>query len=195
MTRPCMTLTTVFCLAAAGLGAQQDAPRVTRLGTAKSYGLGLLQATLAQLRFELKTQGYVIVLQLDPTGGITPMFPADSEPGLRPAGVHVLMAPTPDVAATDEPRFGAPVLETAAELARAGRAVRPPAAGMADTASIMAYWMVIVSDVPTSGREVRAQLESMSLAYRSVENELRALPAALVGSRTRNWSASWTAVR
>jgi hypothetical protein len=176
------------------LEAQTAAPRVTRVGSARAFGPGILYATVRELRFELSKPAEVIVLQVDPTGGISPMFPSDSEPGQRPSGVHVLVAPLPEAgAAGDEPRL-TPRVETAAELARAGRAVRPPAAGMPDTASIVAYWLVIVSDAPTTGAEVRAQLESMPLEYNSVEAELKALPAALVGKRTKNWGAWHAAV-
>lgn len=187
MTRALLCLTGLALLAPVGLGAQKAAVRVTRLGAARSYGPGILQATYAELRFELTRDAHVIVLQVDPSGGITPVFPADSEPGLRPSGVHILAGANPVVPAAEEARITDPVLRSAAELARAGRAVRPPAVAMDDTASIVAYWLVIVSDVPTSGWEVRAQLVSMPLNYRSVEDELRALPAALVGQRAKGW--------
>lgn len=179
----------LVCLtaSAAGLGAQ-TMHRVTRLGAARTYGPGIIHASLGELRFELSRPAEVIVLQVDPVGGITPMFPVDTEPSVRPSGVHVLLAPAPQASAGEELRL-APRLQTAADLARAGRSVRPPAAGMPDTASIVAYWLVIVSDVPTTGRDLRAQLEEMKLEYGSVEAELKALPPALVGKRTKNWGA------
>lgn len=193
MTRAVASLATFLLVVATSLGAQA-APRVTRLGAAKSYGPGILQATLSQVRFEITKDAFVIVLQLDQNGGISPMFPTDSEPPLRPSGVHTLTTPKPAVLAGDAARYEDPVLSTAAELARGGRSVRPPAAGMPDTASIVAYWLVIVSDVATSGPELRAQLEAMELNFRSVEAELRALPAALVGKRTKAWGAYWAPV-
>jgi hypothetical protein len=181
-------------LAPISLGAQSSIPRVTRVGSAKAFGPGILYANARELRFELSRSAEVIVLQLDPTGGISPMFPTDSEPGLRPAGVHVLAAPLPDEVTSSEELRLTPRMQTAQELARAGRSVRPPAAALPDTAAVVAYWLVIVSDAPTTGPEVRAQLESMPLEYNSVEAELRALPAALVGKRTKNWGAFYTTV-
>ena len=169
-------------------------PRVTRVGSAKAFGPGIIYASVRELRFEIRVAAEVIVLQVDPSGGITPMFPSDSEPGMRPPGVHVLTAPQPvDSAGSEEPRLGRTVA-TAEDLARGGRSVRPPAAGLPDTASVVAYWLLIVSDVPTTAQEVRAQLESMSLEYTSVESELNALPAALIANRTKKWGAFYTAV-
>ena len=169
-------------------------PRVTRVGSAKAFGPGIIYASVRELRFEIRVAAEVIVLQVDPSGGITPMFPTDSEPGMRPPGVHILTAPLPvDSAPGEEPRLGRTVA-TAQDLARGGRSVRPPAAGLPDTASVIAYWLLIVSDVPTTAQEVRAQLESMPLEYTSVESELNALPAALIAKRTKQWGAFYTAV-
>ena len=181
-------------LAPLTLDAQSSMPRVTRVGGAKAFGPGIIYATVRELRFELAVGAEVIVLQLDPAGGITPLFPTDSEPGMRPAGVHVLTAPLPVESAPSEDVRLTRRMQTAEDLARAGRAVRPPAAGMPDTATIIAYWLLVVSDVPTTAHEVRAQLESMSLEYSSVENELKALPAALIAKRTKNFGAFYTAV-
>lgn len=194
MLRPVHYTALLLLLAAHPLGAQSLLPRVTRVGSAKAFGPGILYASVRELRFELSRDAEVIVLQVDPVGGITPMFPSDSEPGYRPAGVHILDAPSPETSVVvDEPRLTRR-MQSAEDLARAGRAVRPPAAGMPDTASVVAYWLVIVSDVPTTGPEVRAQLESLPLEYSSVESELKALPAALIAKRTKNFGAFYVPV-
>ncbi len=194
MTRAVVSLTAALGLAAAGLGAQQTGARVTRLGAARSFGPGILQASTLELRFELIRPAHVIVLQLDPSGGITPLFPLDSTASLREAGVHALTAPPPVVASAREVRVTQPVLQTAAELARAGRQARPPAVDIPDTAAAVAYWLLIVSDAPTSGAELRAELESMRLNFRSVDEELRALPKTLVARRTKDWGAYYAPV-
>ncbi len=194
MLRPIHCTALFLLLAAHPLVAQTPMARVTRVGAARSFGPGILYATVRELRFELSREAEVIVLQVDPVGGITPMFPGENELGLRPAGVHVLSAPLPvETGAGNEPRL-AHRMESADDLARAGRAVFPPAAGLPDTASVVAYWLVIVSDVPTTGPEVRATLEALPLEYSSVENELKALPAALIAKRTKNFGAFYVAI-
>ena len=185
----------LLCLVTATV-LHAQAPRVTRVGAPRTFGLTILHASLAELRFELGREAQVIVLQVDPAGGITPMFPTDSEPGLRPPGAHFLTGPAPTAAATpDDPRLD-PVMRSADELARGGRAVRPPAVSMGDESMpILAYWLVIVSDVPTSAREVRAQLQSAALDFGSVQDELKALPGVLIAERTKQWGAFYAAVR
>jgi hypothetical protein len=179
-------------LAATGLVAQ-GAPRVTRLGNAKSFGRGIVQATLGEMRLELSRTAEVIVLQVDAAGGITPIFPTDSQPGARPPGVHVVTAPVAvAVSGGDEPRLDA-VMQTAAEVARSGRAVRPPAVSMGED-KIVGYWLVVVSDAPTTSREVRGQLESMTQQFGSVEEVLKALPGVLIANRTKQWGAFYSPV-
>ena len=195
MTRTLRALAAAVLVASTGLHAQRPGLRVTRLGAARSFGPGIVEATYAELKFELTREAHVIVLQVDPNGGITPMFPVDSGPGLRPSGVHVLTAPAPVALTGNEARINDPVLQTAAELARSGRAVRPPAVSVGEEAPIVVYWLVIVSDIPTSAQEVRTQLETMALNYRSVDDELRALPGALVGQRGKGWGAYFTGVQ
>jgi hypothetical protein len=194
MTRAVVSLIAALGLAVAGLGAQQSGARVTRLGAARSFGPGILSASPVELRFELIRPAHVIVLQLDPGGGITPLFPLDTTTSLRDAGVHALTAPPPVVAAARDARVTPPVLQTATELARAGRQARPPAVDIPDTAAAVAYWLLIVSDAPTSGAELRAELESMRLNFRSVDEELRALPKTLVARRTKDWGAYYAPV-
>ena len=185
--------TALLCLGAATGLVAQGTPRVTRLGNARSFGRGIVQAALGEMRFELSRTAEVIVLQIDAAGGITPIFPIDSMPGARPSGVHVVTASAPvAVRGGEEPRLDA-VMQTAAEVARSGRAVRPPAVSMGED-KIVAYWLLVVSDVPTTAREVRAQLESMTLEFGSVEEELKALPGVLIADRTKQWGAFYSPV-
>ena len=184
--------TLLYLVAATSLVAQ-GAPRVTRLGNAKSFGRGIVQATLGEMRLELSRTAEVIVLQVDAAGGITPIFPTDSEPGARPPGVHVVTAPVAVAVSSGEDLRLDGVVQTAAELARSGRAVRPPAVSMGED-KIVGYWLVVTSDVPTTNREVRAQLESMTMEFGSVEELLKALPGVLIANRTKQWGAFYSPV-
>src|SRR5262245_11505861 len=106
MVRPIHGLALLTLLAPAPLVAQGNIPRVTRVGAAKPFGPGILYATVRELRFELSRDAEVIVLMVDPAGAITPMFPTDSEPGRRPAGIHILNAPIlQETTAGEEPRL------------------------------------------------------------------------------------------
>lgn len=183
----------LLCLVAATGLMAQGAPRVTRLGNAKSFGRGILQATLGEMRLELSRTAEVIVLQVDAAGGITPIFPTDSQPGARPAGVHVVTAPVAAAVSSGEDLRLDGVVQTAAELARSGRAVRPPAVSMGED-KIVGYWLVVASDAPTTSREVRAQLESMAMEFGSVEELLKALPGVLIANRTKQWGAFYSPV-
>jgi hypothetical protein len=177
-------------LAASPLAAQ--GVRVSRLGAAKNFGAGIVEASPARLRFELVKESYVIALQLDAQGGITPVFPTDTMPSMHFPGAHVLTTALDDTTASEDP-VTQRRLQSAQELARTGRAVRPPAVAMEDRPPV-GYWLLIVSDAPTTATELRAQLETMNLEFRSVEDELRALPKALVGARAKSWGAYYASV-
>lgn len=177
-------------LAAAPLAAQ--GVRVSRLGAAKNFGPGIVEASPGRLRFELQKEAYVIALQLDAAGGITPVFPTDTMPSMNFPGAHFLTTSLEDTTESDEPVTQRRV-QSAQELARTGRSVRPPAVAMEDRPPV-GYWLLIVSDAPTTVTQLRAQLETMNLEFRSVEDELRALPKALVGSRAKTWGAYYASV-
>ena len=167
--------------------------RVSRLGAAKNFGPGIVEASPASLRFELAKEAYVIALQLDAQGAITPVFPTDSmPPSMDFPGAHVLTTSVPDSVAAEEPVTQRRV-QSAQELARTGRAVRPAAVAMEDRPPV-GYWLLILSDTPMTADELRAQLETMKLEFRSVEDELRALPKALVGARAKSWGAFYASV-
>jgi hypothetical protein len=177
-------------LAASSLAAQ--GVRVSRLGAAKSFGPGIVEASPARLRFELAKEAYVIALQIDAQGGITPVYPTDTMPTMHFPGGHVLTTALDDTATSDEP-VTQRRLQSAQELARTGRAVRPPAVAMEDRPPV-GYWLLIVSETPTTATALRAQLETIKLEFQSVEDELRALPKALVGARAQTWGAYYASV-
>jgi hypothetical protein len=140
-------LLAAFPLAAQGV-------RVSRLGAAKNFGAGIVEASPARLRFELAKESYVIALQLDAQGGITPVFPTDTMPSMHFPGAHVLTTALDDTTASEDP-VTQRRLQSAQELARTGRAVRPPAVAMEDRPPV-GYWLLIVSDAPTTATDHEA---------------------------------------
>lgn len=57
-----------------------------------------------------------------------------------------------------------------------------------------AYWMVIVSDVPTSARELQRRLRPMDISEGDFATVLRELPGVLVGGRTERWAAYYAPI-
>jgi hypothetical protein len=55
------------------------------------------------------------------------------------------------------------------------------------------YWLLIVSDAPTTAGELAARLRLLGLPNTSLVDLVRALPEALVGSRTAHWAAYYVA--
>ena len=55
------------------------------------------------------------------------------------------------------------------------------------------YWLLIVSDAPTTAGELAARLRVMEVRDTSLVAVVRALPEALVGSRTSQWAAYYVA--
>jgi len=55
------------------------------------------------------------------------------------------------------------------------------------------YWLLIVSDAPTTAGELAARLRLMAVPNTSLVDVVRALPEALVGSRTAHWAAYYVA--
>jgi hypothetical protein len=177
-------------LSTAPLGAQ--GVRVSRVGSPRDFGPGILQATPGRLAYQLMKSAHVIVLQLDAQGAITPVYPVDTAGSFVDVGVHVLTT-----AVDSQPDTESPVtqrrLASAQELARTGQAVRPPAVAMEDRPPV-GYWLLILSDSPTTMAELRRQLEALTLDFRSVDDELRSLPKMLVGGRSKTWGAYYAAV-
>jgi hypothetical protein len=177
-----------------------SSPTVTRLGSRDAYGPGIVEATSRQLRLELTRPAHVIVLRVDPDGSIQLVSPESGEGAVeRPAGQQIVeMPPASRVeAAPEAPHVTDPVLRTADALAREGRRARPSATGSEEqaVAPATAYWLLIVSDVPTSAADVEARLESMNREFPTMKAELEGLTRALIGRRTRQWAAFYTPAR
>jgi hypothetical protein len=187
----------IVCTDSAFAQAVRAPHRVSRLGDYRDYGSGIVGASLQQLRFELGHGGYVIVLRVHPDGGVEPLHleavptPPDSE-----AVSRTVVAPDVAMARDGGERELDPVLSRQT-LERAGRRVRPPAAGREeDEPSAAAYWwLLVVSDVPTTVDELATALAAFAnRTFSSVQAEVRALPRDLVGTRARRWAAYFTAV-
>lgn len=185
---PACVAALVVCLASAV--AAQRPLSVTRLGDVKRYGPGIALATLTDVHVRITAPAYLVVLRVDPAGGIEPIFPPDTlgSPEYAP-GTHIVSAPAPEPEGQNA-RLPDPVVRSADVLARGGQSVRPPAAGPSDIeGDIVAYWLVIVSDATTNATEVREILKTARLNFSSVRDELRALPRILVGGRATHWAA------
>jgi len=170
---------------------------VTRLGQRTTYGPGIVAASARRVEFDLTRSAHVIVLLVDPDGGIQPVFPASGEHTTeRAAGRQVveLNAPTgAGTAARDVPHAAPPVMRTAQQLASEGERARPSATGddEARAALVVPYWLVITSDMATTAEEIQEKLESMNLQFSSQKAELEALARGLMARRTKAWAASY----
>ncbi|HEV8399733.1 MAG TPA: hypothetical protein VGQ18_07830 [Gemmatimonadales bacterium] len=179
------------------LAAAQGPLPVTRLGQRTTYGSGIVAASARRVEFELTRPAHVIVLLVDPDGGIQPVFPASGERTTeRAAGRQVveLNAPTGAAQAGREgPHAAPPVMRTAQQLASEGERARPSATGddEARVALVLPYWLVITSDIATTAEEIQAKLESMNLQFSSQKAELEALARGLMARRTKAWAASY----
>jgi len=173
-------------------------PPVTRLGSRTAYGPGIVAAATRRVEFELTRPAHVIVLLVDPDGSIQPVFPASGEGTTeRAAGLQVVeLKATPGAAQAgpEVPHAAPPVMRSAQQLAREGERARPSATGDDEprVLPVTSYWLVIVSDVPTSADEVQERLEAMTLQFSSMKAELEALARGLVARRTKTWAASYT---
>ena len=174
------------------------APNVTRLGSRTTYGPGIVAAEARRVEFELTRAAHVIVLLVDPDGSIQPVFPAYGERTTeRAAGRQVVeLKATPGAAQAtpDVPHAAPPVMRSAQQIAREGERARPRATGDDEPrlTPVTAYWLVIVSDVPTSAEEIEERLGAMTLQFSSMKAELDALARGLVARRTKLWAASYT---
>ena len=195
-----MKLLTVLVVAACftPLRALAQAPLpVTRLGRRTEFGPGIVAAGARRVEFELTRPAHVIVLLVDPDGGIQPVFPASGEHTTeRAAGrqvVELKAATGAAPAAPDVSHAPPPVMRSAQQIANEGERARPRATGDDEprVALVVPYWLVITSDVATTAEEVQAKLESMSLQFSSQKAELEALARGLMARRTKAWAASY----
>lgn len=179
------------------IAATQAPPNVNRLGSRTAYGPGIVATAPRRVEFELTRAAHVIVLLVDPDGSIQPVFPASGEKTTeRAAGRQVveLNAVTGTAqGGPDVPHAAPPVMRSAQQLAMEGERARPRATG--DDESRVSprtpYWLVVVSDVPTTADEVQERLEAMTLQFSSLKAELEALARALTARRTKLWAASY----
>jgi hypothetical protein len=181
----------LFALVAAGRVAAGQAPpaSLTRLGSADDYGPGITSVSPQVVELTLLRPAHVIVLRVERDGSILPVFPTREDDHTQyQVGPHSFEALPVAVGPTPEARD--PVLRTPGAVARVGRRAPPPGEDVAGP--IVAprfYWLVIVSDVPTTARAVRTELESMTRAYRTVKAELEALPRVVLAKRAGSWAA------
>ena len=180
------------------IAATQAPPNVSRLGSRTAYGPGIVATAPRRVEFELTRAAHVIVLLVDPDGGIQPVFPASGEKTTeRAAGRQVveLNAETgvAQAGARDVPHAAPPVVRTAQQLASEGERARPSATGDDEprVALVIPYWLVITSDVATTAEELQAKLESMNLQFSSQKAELEALARGLMARRAKAWAASY----
>jgi len=172
---------------------------VSRLGSRTAYGPGIVAAEARRVEFELTRAAHVIVLLVDPDGSIQPVFPASGERTTeRAAGRQVVeLKAVPGAAQAgggpDVPHAAPPVVRTAQQLAMEGERARPRATGDDEpqVAPVTPYWLVIVSDVPTTAEEVQERLEAMTLQFSSMKAELEGLARGLTARRTKLWAASY----
>jgi hypothetical protein len=186
----------VVLLVASGALCAQSRPKVTRIGAHRSFGPGIVAVSGAHVQFELVRAAHVIVVRVDPDGGMEPLVPEETgPPAERAAGPHLVATPTPTpTARAPAARPLDPVLSTGA-LARAGRRSRPtdPVDGAAGAPP--SWWVVAVSDVPTDLAELRTTLESIGAqGFTSVEALVRALPKGLMAGRTEAWAGYYASV-
>jgi hypothetical protein len=180
--------------------AQQiTVPRVTRLGSDKAFGPGIVAASAQRVRFAITRPAHLIVLRIHPDGSIEPLLPQrPHDPTDRAAGEHVVEAPPPTpTTLEDAPTMPPERVLSRGALERAGQRVQPPAAGPDDSEPSPAsyWWLVMVSDTPTSLEELRSGLESFQTrTFTSVEASVRAMPRQLVANRKRTWAAYYSPV-
>lgn len=175
----------------------QGGPYVKQLGSRKIFGPGIVAANSRQVEFELTRPAHVIVLLVDLDGSIQPVFPTpqvtNSELGQGRQTVEL----SAEVAArrTAEGPHAPPMRITSGQqLAREGKASRPSAAGddPAPKVPVSPYWLVILSDVPTSAEELQERLTAMRLQFTSLEAELEGVARGLVARRSKVWTAMYT---
>lgn len=175
----------------------QAGPNISRLGSRTAFGPGIVDAAPRRVEFELTRAAHVIVLLVDPDGGIQPVFPASGERTTeRAAGRQVVeLNAVPGAAQTgpDVPHAPPPVMRSAQQIANEGERARPRATGDDEprVTPVTPYWLVIVSDVPTTAEEVQERLEAMNLQFSSMKAELEALARGLMARRTKVWGASY----
>ncbi|SRR6266550_1092040 len=154
----------------------------TRIGPAQDLGPGITGVRDNGITFELVAPAHVIVLRVTNSSGIEPVRPLRSaDRSSLGRGEHVVtLASTP--AATGA---GGRTAAYGAE-AYAGPVTRPPR-------DDVGYWLLIVSDAPTTAGDLSRRLAPMTFPDSSLLEVVRHLPQELVASRTTHWAAYYVA--
>lgn len=172
-------------------------PYVKQLGSRKVFGPGIVAANRRQVEFELTRPAHVIVLLVDLDGSIQPVFPTPEVTNSELGQGRQTIELSAEIAAqrrAEGPHAPPTRFTSGQQLAREGRRSRPSAAGDDPAPKVpeSPYWLVILSEVPTSAAELQERLESMSLQFTSLEAELEGVARGLVVRRSKLWTAMYT---
>jgi hypothetical protein len=170
-----------------------------RLGPAHDFGPGIVDVSPSDVDLRLDLPGYVVALRVTRDYGIQVIAPQSGSPTSKP-GSHYYRGGAPPAPATDTTLRSASskACTVRADSRDACTAVAMPYRiaqlkqhGAPDDAA--GYWLLIVSDVPTPGREVMRRLGEIRLADESLETLVRSIPEPLIASRTKRWAAYYAA--
>lgn len=167
----------------------------TRLGPAQDFGPGIVDVSPSDVDLQLDATGYVVALRVTKDYGIQVIAPLSGSPTSK-RGSHYFRGGAPSKAGTDTTlraasskgcTVRADSRDACTGVTMPYRLAQLKQGGAPDDAA--GYWLVIVSDVPTPGREVMRRLGEMGLADESLEALVRSIPEPLVAARTRHWAA------
>lgn len=165
----------------------------TRIGPAADYGPGILDITPSDVDLILDAPAYIIALRVTREVGIQVIAPLSGTPKSKP-GKHYFRGgalPAVDTSmrtvSSKSCTVGADSREGCVGLPTPYRITQLKQGGTASEAP--GYWVLIVSDTPTPGREVMRRLGLMNLADASLESLVQRLPPQLIDSRTTHWAA------
>jgi hypothetical protein len=214
-----LAVSVLALMVSAGGCARHTIPTVvltpqSRVGPGEEYDLTIVTVTPYDVDFNLARPGYVVALRLTEGGGVQLVAPLGGKARTKP-GTHYLRAATvrdggmtwveesywtpvfglqPPCTGPQDQRasMGLPGCVDAAPYGPPGEEhrMRVPVSGTAGSA-LPGYWLVIVSDTPTTASDVWRRLAALDRSDTSLMNFVRALPQRLIASRTANWSASY----
>jgi hypothetical protein len=171
----------------------------TRLGPTQDFGPGIMDVTPSDVDVRLDLPGYVVALRVTKDFGIQVVAPLSGSPSSK-RGAHYFRGGAPPASKTDTTLRAASSKgctvrgdsrESCTGVAMPYRITQLKQGGAPDDAA--GYWLLIVSDVPTPGREVMRRLGEMDLADESLEALVRSIPEPLIASRTARWAAYYVA--
>ncbi len=184
-------------LAAAGC-ARHTIPSVeltpqTRIGPTEDFGPGIVDVTASDVDVRLDVPAYVIALRVTRELGIQVVAPLSGSPRSK-RGAHYFRGGAVPVADTSlrtvsskSYTFRGDSRESCTGVAMPYRLSQLVQGGApADAAG---YWLLIVSEAPTSGPEVMRRLGLMNLPDSSLVALVRGIPEPLIASRSPRWAA------